>query len=369
MELSFTGGRFVSLDGDLNYREVLDDFPTAKTIRIITYNISKNERYDALMDSLKNVGADIQLITNVPSRMKEYFDTSAGHGMRSTARNNLRIYISKLDPDGFSSRFTPFFNVNNHAKLIGTENIVYIGSANYSNESAKNIEAGILIEDKDFIRELYADFFDKVQSESLSYFDENFSAFRLFVLALHAKFSHHHHKMMEDLYTDYERTKLVVADSVFIDTSDLEALYLDLDELESVCQYADDTYDERNDDYNDDLEKLKGLFDSLSIDWLKGIVSEDGTLYQLVDFDMEREANDILEEEHAFEAYDEDLDTYVEQSMDSAAEAYSTLHDAFGEESEDFLSEIQKILRALDEAIRFATRWKASKVNPQIDNT
>jgi hypothetical protein len=35
MELSFDSGRFVSLDEDLNYREVLDDFPTAKTIRII----------------------------------------------------------------------------------------------------------------------------------------------------------------------------------------------------------------------------------------------------------------------------------------------------------------------------------------------
>ena len=41
MELRFSGGRFVSLDGDLNYREVLNNFPAAKTIRIITYNISK----------------------------------------------------------------------------------------------------------------------------------------------------------------------------------------------------------------------------------------------------------------------------------------------------------------------------------------
>lgn len=66
MELSFNGGRFVSLDGDLNYREVIDDFPTAKTIRIITYNISKSQRYDELLDTLKNTNADVQLITNVP---------------------------------------------------------------------------------------------------------------------------------------------------------------------------------------------------------------------------------------------------------------------------------------------------------------
>lgn len=33
MELPFCGGRFVSLEGDLNYREVLDDFPSARTIK------------------------------------------------------------------------------------------------------------------------------------------------------------------------------------------------------------------------------------------------------------------------------------------------------------------------------------------------
>lgn len=30
MELSFSGGTFVTLDGDINYREVLDDFQQAK---------------------------------------------------------------------------------------------------------------------------------------------------------------------------------------------------------------------------------------------------------------------------------------------------------------------------------------------------
>lgn len=45
----------------------------------------------------------------------------------------------------------PYFNVHNYAKIIGTEDIVHIGSANFSNESADNIEMGILIEDRDFI--------------------------------------------------------------------------------------------------------------------------------------------------------------------------------------------------------------------------
>ena len=40
MELSFTKGTFVSNPGELNYKQVLEDFQRANTIRILTYNIS-----------------------------------------------------------------------------------------------------------------------------------------------------------------------------------------------------------------------------------------------------------------------------------------------------------------------------------------
>ena len=369
MELSFNGGRFVSLNGELNYKEVLVDFPTAKIIRILTYNISKNQRHDALLDALRDTTADIQLITNVPSRMDEYYNSDAGRRMRATARSNIQVYISKLNPDNFPGQFSPYFSVHNHAKIIGTENIVYIGSANYSNESADNIETGVLIEDKEFIKNLYSQFFDKVRNDALSYFDDNFSAFQLFILSLYAKFNHHHHKMLTDLYTDYQRTKQVVADAIFIDINDLDALYRDLEELQEVCRAADDTYDEKNESYNDALDELKDRFDRLSIDWLKEIISEDGSLYCLVAFDGERETNHILQTEYAFEAYDEYLDTCVESAMSSVAEMHSSLHDSFAEEADDFLGEIEKILSALEAAIRFTNEWKASKINPQIDNT
>lgn len=369
MELSFSGGRFVSLEGELNYREVLEDFSRAKMIRIITYNISKNQRYDALLDALKKTDADIQLITNVPSRMPTYFQSDTGEKMRATARNNIKIYITKLNPDNFPGPFSPFFSVHNHAKLIGTENIVYIGSANFSNESADNIEAGVLIEDKEFIQSLYTDFFDKVRGDSLSYFDESFSAFRLLILSLYAKFECHHKKLLENLYTDYMRTKLVVADSIFIDTEDLENLYRDLDEMVSVCGMADETYDEENGDYNVDLEQLKEIFDRLSIDWLKETISPDGTLYELVDFNVEAQTDYILEKDYSLEAWDENLDIYVERAISRAEDQFSALHSAFSEEADDFLAEIEKILSALNAAIRFTDRWKAKKVNPGIDNT
>ena len=49
MEISFNGGRFVSLKDQLNYQEALNDFPNAKMVRVVTFNISKNEKYDNLI--------------------------------------------------------------------------------------------------------------------------------------------------------------------------------------------------------------------------------------------------------------------------------------------------------------------------------
>lgn len=369
MELQFDGGRFVCLRDDVNYREVLDDFPNAHTIRILTYNISKNIQRDPLLEALQETTADIQLITNVPSRMDQYYNSPAGQNMRSAARNNIQIYISKLNPDNFPQGFIPYFNVHNHSKIIGTENIVYIGSANYSNESAGNIETGILIEDKDFIAELYSKFFDMIKDESLSYFDESFSAFRLYVLSLNAKFQHHYQKMITDLYTDYERTKMTVSDAIFMDLNDLQELYLDLDELEHICNAADDTYDEDSKEYNKALEELKSRFDRLSIDWLKSVISEDGSLYDLLAYDIDSEPNRIIQEEYAFEAYDENLEYYMKKAMDVASETYNTLHDVFQEEADEFLAEIEKVLSSLDAAITFTDKWQTKKINPDIDNT
>ena len=96
--------------------------------------------------------------------------------------------------------------------------------------------------------------------------------------------------------------------------------------------------------------------ESLSESLLSGeeVISEDGSLYCLVDFDAERTTNEMLQEDYAFEAYDEDLDVYTEIAMNRAAEMYSSLHDAFSEEADDFLGEMEKILSALEAAMRFA---------------
>lgn len=54
MELSFTKGTFVSNPGELNYKQVLEDFQrNLNTIRILTYNISGNYKNDTLLSVIR----------------------------------------------------------------------------------------------------------------------------------------------------------------------------------------------------------------------------------------------------------------------------------------------------------------------------
>ena len=112
----------------------------------------------------------------------------------------------------------------------------------------------------------------------------------------------------------------------------------------------------------------KECFDKLDIDWLQQIISEDGSLYRLVSFDCDEECNNTLET-FTSEAYDEHLEEYAQKAFDMTAETYSALRDDFQEEADQFLEAVEKILSTLEMAIRFTDKWKASKVNPQIDNT
>lgn len=368
MILSFSEGKFISQRGQLNYQEVLDDFPTAHTIRILTYNISKSKKYDELLEKLKNnTTADIQLITNIPSRMEKYYDSNAGKNKRSSARRNIQTYVSKLNPEQFSEKFFPFFNFNNHAKIIGTENVVYIGSANYSNESTDNIETGVIIRDKIFIQNLYSQFFNSVKQESTSYLDDDFNEFRLLIISLYFKFEHHHTKILTDLFTSYGQEGYTLSYTVFMDTTDLDNLYRDLEEIESVYSSIDDFYDKSNTAYNAELQTLKDEFENIDIKSLMETVEEGGTLYRLVAYDSDQTASDILQEE--IDAVDEDLEMYAEDAADQAAQFYDFLRNDFLEESDSFLEEIEKIISALDSANRFVEKWKNTKINPVIDNT
>lgn len=371
MKLKFNGGEFVCNENGLNYETVLEDFETAKLIRIITYNISKKTRDDKLIELIQKLpdSVDIQIITNIPSRFPQYYNSKAGDAMRATFKNNCDIYLKKLNPENFQAPIFTAFNFKNHAKIIGTENIVYIGSANYSDESRYNIESGIIIRDKEFISSLYDEFFETVKGDSIPYFDDDFNTLRLFVVSMETKFKIHYQKLKDNLfYTQQNIGKVRLRDTqVFLSREELFDIEADIDELIGLNRVLEETYSD-DDEYNDVVDLLVTLYNNLKLDWMIEFSTEDSDLCNYVKFDIDAMTSECLEVYYA-EAYDEYLEEYIRKATEDAQDIWDGMRDELEHEALMFLAEIQKIVNALevmhDKLVEVATL----RISQGIDNS
>lgn len=167
--------KFIYSKNELGYQEVFDHFNSATEITIITYNIS--EKKDALVNALSSAGAHckINVITNIPSRWETYY----GNSFRDKARQKINLYLSKLNPENLGIKPSVFFDFSNHGKIIMTEAIVYVGSANYSEESANNTEFGFVSKDKEFIEFIKAEVLSEIQSSAIPYYEYDYTALLL----------------------------------------------------------------------------------------------------------------------------------------------------------------------------------------------
>ena len=128
---------FIGTKDDTNFDEVLKRFTSAKKIRILTYNIpNKTNSYKLNTLRRLNPDVDLRLILALPG--VQYVINGNYPDYNSYTEHSLEINtidaLQKLDLKSFSQ--TPKIDVcfKNHAKLIGTEDILYVGSANYTME-------------------------------------------------------------------------------------------------------------------------------------------------------------------------------------------------------------------------------------------
>jgi len=373
MYITFDNGRFVSTQNGINYQEVLDDFPNATTIRIMTYNISAKDNHDVLLERLKaaRIDADIKLVTNIPSRFPRYYNSSAGKHMKNKARTNIEQYIDKLNPSSFDPTFAPYFNFTNHAKIVGTENMVYIGSANYSNESRYNIETGVIIQDTTFIKKLYDEFFENAIQSSIPYFDDDFQVLRLLVFSLLVKFNIHKEKITENLYryNSMANKYFFICEETSFSNDDLDELVSDLNDFRNLDVRAENTYSESDDRYNERIEEIVDYYNSIDVDWLINVSSIDDTLYNYINYDSERESLQIFEDVYYAEGYDEYLDEYMEKAMDDAQEKFDELLAEVDGIAEKYLDSISSIISTLEMTRALIDEYSQSRINPDLDNT
>ena len=369
-EFSTSNARFVYSKNELGYQEVLDKFESANEITIITYNIS--EKQNSLISALKKASENciINIVTNIPNRWETYY----GDSFRNRARQKINLYMSKLKPENIGSNSTVFFDFSNHGKIIMTDTIVYVGSANYSEESANNTEFGLLSEDKEFIEFIRTQVLQDVQASAVPYYEYDYTALLLEAnVALSAVFN-----IKNELYEEVYRLHDDI-DGVWYYYVEFEAtltIYILEKIIEIVgaaCKVASDIYDAIDEITQGEEDEMISVNDSyeelLDISSRIEEISGFDTLIELAEFDTNDFINKQLQEEYAMEAYEDNLQNCIDSASEEAMCKVFDLTRAAKKDIDDLLVELQKFCDKYAALIENLRTRKIKKVSSNIDNT
>ena len=234
MIINFSKGKFIGNIGDsIDYQNVLDNFGQAKLINILTYNISKNKEFRELVTNLADIddNVPIRIVTSIPS-WQYGSDVSAAY----------KKYKEILKPLLGKKNIQIKFSKDNHVKIVGTESVVYFGSANLS-FNRKNIETGCIIHDSSFITELYKSFFNEIFKIAIPIEEDSI----VIMTSLARQLS----KIANDI-TDLTNSYEEVTDKIIIDITNLRD-YLQKVELNN----NDDFLSQISSFYEFDLENIQ----------------------------------------------------------------------------------------------------------------
>ena len=369
-EFSTNSAKFVYSKKELAYQEVLDRFETANEITIITYNIS--EKQNSLINALKKAGDHcvINIITNIPSRWESYY----GDTFRDKAKKKINLYMTKLNPDNLGLKASVFFDFSNHGKIIMTDSIVYVGSANYSEESANNTEFGLISDDKNLLEFINTEVLPDIQKAAIPFYEYDYTALLLEAnVALSAIFNvknelyeevHNFHDDFDGKWDFYKISEATLTESTLDSVIKI---------VTEACRVASDIYDAidvitKSDEdettiANDSYEEL------LDISSYIEEIREYDTLVKLSEFNSDDYINQLLQEKYAFDAYEENLEKCIEDASEEAQSIVIDLALAAEEDVYTLLDEIKKFSDCYAAFIENLRKREIKKISPTIDNT
>nr|WP_307991818.1 phospholipase D-like domain-containing protein [uncultured Niameybacter sp.] len=375
-EYQLLEAKFISGKGEMCYKEVLDDFERAEFINILTYNISakSSDLIEKIIESgQRNI--PIRIITNIPSRWAIYYNEKC----KEKAKKGIQLYTNKLNPERLGKLASVFFRVDNHAKIIMTDNIIYWGSANYSDESKNNYECGTISRDREFIKFVEREVIPTILDESLSYYEYDFLKY---VASIYSAMTYMHN-MYEDLYeasyeihSDYDTNFKEV---VYFNCQENDISWKQLENImevtikfEGVLQEIINELEEQEDVdlYQEILELLSRYLEHFS-NMKHKISNLCYDLEEMARYPQEDAVMEILNREYGHVAYEEKLDFYIELAIDEVASIRESIIESSKKSIELLLKIMQEYegeLRKLSDDIIVEFR-KRQPLNKNIDNT
>lgn len=375
--VSINDGRAVFGKDEYIYQSVLDDFKNAKFIGIMTFNISP-QKDSYLLKSLRAAcisGANASIITNIPKRFPSYYAPKYA----VVAKDMIDLYKCQLNPADFAMRLNPYFNFRNHAKIIMTENIVYWGSSNFSDESSNNFECGTISTDKAVIKYLKDYLFPYVEERSVPYYKYNFAVAianleSLIPTCQSAKQSLFYaaFEPWSDYDTNFEEKWLYRTTYSGVTIEYLRGFVDFFSQFEDALNIIDNIVDEYwdFDELPEQVEMLKKLYEGYkqTYDNFFGIISSlFENLEQMALYDVSEEASRKVNDDYGMEAYDEELDYYIDKAMNEAAEEYEDLIKGSEHTVRDALDNLDTMIQYLEQLS--TSLQQLLEVNTKIDNT
>ena len=357
---------FIMSKDELTYSAVIEDFKNASQIHILTYNISKDQ--NVLLKALKDCEKDTEIciVSNIPGRWESYF----GKTYADKAKRSISLYKSKLSPQKIADKAEVYFCFSNHAKIIMTDNIAYLGSSNFSEESADNFESGFISRDVDFIEFLQEEVFPWIIDSSSEYkTDEELLFLETAIRKSIAMFGAMHEEYYQMFYLLSDHRGI---EKWYYNTTSSVLHTRDLEKAKEICYQ-----------YLELLKRVNKIFD-LRVFYEKGIDNLDtvieeashtienmemlfmGSVYDLAKFDEQDFVDEYLSECYA-EAYDEKLDYYVDKAMSAASNAFAELAEEAKDEADMLLRQIEELETLAKKVLKL---FKSLPLNDiRIDNT
>ena len=313
--------KLILVNSEYGFKPLIDDFEKSEYINVITFNVSPKK--NILLNELKKAQGlkKITLITNIPGRWDDYTSDFAEEKAKYTIKN----YFKQLNPETFSSPIEIYFNFKNHSKIYTTSNYAYIGSQNYSDESIKSWEAGVIINDKEKVKEINKKFIEKIKESSIRYYGSQIEVFK---------------EQFEENFESIQK--------ILIDLRNLKDAYISLDQHFKI----------KKGQFNEIEKELNSILDKIyvsEIDCELLTDLEDSTLnsklemeelISILEYEME-ELNSFDHNEHVIElldsefsdAFEENLEKRIEEASGMSVDKFYELYDNYLEKFDENLKE------------------------------
>lgn len=365
--------KFVYSKDDLGYQEVLDDFKTTSTITIVTYNLS-NDNDDLLISAVRAASehCSINIITNIPSRWETYYTANA----RNRAKKQIGLYLSKLSSETFRKDSSIFFDFSNHGKIIMTDSVVYIGSANYSSGSASHTEFGFISRDPKFIQYITSEVIPSMKNSALPYYEYDQTALLIEANVALASIYNIENELHDTVYSWYSNTN---GEGFYYNDSEASLTEEILDKVLRVirnsCEVSRELYDalvviNRDDKYETETDWANDIYDELRSIYSKiEQLSCSDELYNLSKFKIAEYVNQKLQTEYEMIAYEENLDSCIESASGDAMNVVYNLTQAAKPNIDELLKKIERFRNEFSSFLKIFQMKETRKVNRRIDNT